>query len=83
MEHTGLSGDQRDKVIHEAKSKLQPKLADMSPAYMAQTNWKFVEQLLKVGTDLCFVVLCCFVLLWVKNISLRQNMYHSCYDLLR
>ncbi|XP_050714063.1 DENN domain-containing protein 5B-like isoform X2 [Eriocheir sinensis] len=47
LEHTGLSGDQRDKVIHEAKSKLQPKLADMSPAYMAQTNWKFVEQLLK------------------------------------
>ncbi|KAG0727721.1 DENN domain-containing protein 5A [Chionoecetes opilio] len=47
LEHTGLSGDQRDKVMNEAKSKLQPKLADMSPAYMAQTNWKFVEQLLK------------------------------------
>ncbi|KAG7172904.1 DENN domain-containing protein 5A-like, partial [Homarus americanus] len=47
LEHTGLSGDQRDRVMHEAKSKLQPKLADMSPAHMAQTNWKFVEQLLK------------------------------------
>lgn len=48
LEHTGLSSDQRDRIMHDAKSKLQPKLADMSPAHMAQTNWNFVEQLLKV-----------------------------------
>ncbi|XP_047479888.1 DENN domain-containing protein 5B-like isoform X2 [Penaeus chinensis] len=47
LEHTGLSSDQRDRIMHDAKSKLQPKLADMSPAHMAQTNWNFVEQLLK------------------------------------
>ncbi|XP_076058045.1 DENN domain containing pinstripe isoform X2 [Oratosquilla oratoria] len=49
LEHTGLTNDQRDKFIHEAKTKLlsQPQLTDMSPAVMAQTNWKFVEQLLK------------------------------------
>ncbi|KAK3861289.1 hypothetical protein Pcinc_032720 [Petrolisthes cinctipes] len=47
LEHTGLTADQRDRVMTEAKSKLQPKLADMSPAHMAHTNWKFVEQLLK------------------------------------
>ncbi|CAL4110696.1 unnamed protein product, partial [Meganyctiphanes norvegica] len=47
LEHTTLSADVREKVFQEAKLKLQPKLADMSPAHMAQTNWKFVEQLLK------------------------------------
>ncbi|XP_066966304.1 DENN domain-containing protein 5B isoform X2 [Macrobrachium rosenbergii] len=47
LEHTGLTSDQRDRVMHDVKAKLQPKLADMSPAHMAQTNWKFVEQLLR------------------------------------
>ncbi|KAI8506705.1 DENN domain-containing protein 5B, partial [Branchiostoma belcheri] len=37
------------KYIQEARGKLlrQPKLSDMSPAVIAQTNWKFVEGLLK------------------------------------
>lgn len=30
-----------------AKSLRQPKLSDLSPAVIAQTNWKFVEGLLK------------------------------------
>ncbi|KAK7085845.1 DENN domain-containing protein 5B, partial [Halocaridina rubra] len=47
LEHAGLTSDQRDKVMHDVKAKLHPKLADMSPAHMAQTNWKFVEQLLR------------------------------------
>ncbi|XP_066264613.1 DENN domain-containing protein 5B-like [Branchiostoma lanceolatum] len=48
-QHLAMSTDQREKYIQEARSKLlrQPKLSDMSPAVIAQTNWKFVEGLLK------------------------------------
>lgn len=37
------------KYIQEARSKnlRQPKLSDLNPSAMAQTNWKFVEALLK------------------------------------
>ena len=37
------------KYIQEARSKglHQPKLSQMDPSTMAQTNWKFVETLLK------------------------------------
>lgn len=42
------------------KNLRQPKLSDLSPAVIAQTNWKFVEGLLKecrmkVGHPLCAV----------------------------
>ncbi|KAF2353108.1 DENN domain [Trinorchestia longiramus] len=52
LQHTGLSAEQKDKVLSEAKTlhpaiAPHPKLADMAPALMAHTNWKFVEQLLK------------------------------------
>ncbi|XP_064629809.1 DENN domain-containing protein 5B-like isoform X3 [Lineus longissimus] len=60
-QHLGLNSDQREyalaekharlwlKYIQEARSKSvrQPKLSDMAPAAMSQTNWKFVETLLK------------------------------------
>ncbi|XP_064612538.1 DENN domain-containing protein 5B-like isoform X2 [Liolophura sinensis] len=57
-EHLKLNSDQREllkfrhsyhKYIQEARSKVirQPRLADMNAAHMAQTNWKFVETLLK------------------------------------
>ncbi|XP_060079678.1 DENN domain-containing protein 5B-like [Ylistrum balloti] len=48
-EHIKLNSDQREKYMQEARTKglRQPKLSDMSPASMAQTNWKFVETLLQ------------------------------------
>ncbi|MBN3312312.1 DEN5B protein, partial [Atractosteus spatula] len=50
-EHLGLDNDLREKYMQEArglgKNLRQPKLSDLSPAVIAQTNWKFVEGLLK------------------------------------
>ncbi|XP_050393892.1 DENN domain-containing protein 5B isoform X2 [Patella vulgata] len=47
-EHLQLNSDQRERYIQEARSKnRQPKLSEMSAAGMVQTNWKFVETLLK------------------------------------
>ncbi|XP_051818734.1 DENN domain-containing protein 5B isoform X2 [Antechinus flavipes] len=50
-EHVGLDNDLKEKYIQEArnlgKNLRQPKLSDLSPAVIAQTNWKFVEGLLK------------------------------------
>ncbi|XP_070189297.1 DENN domain-containing protein 5B-like isoform X2 [Littorina saxatilis] len=56
-EHLQLNSDQREKdkyfscvrYIQEARTKQmrQPQLSDMSAAGMVQTNWKFVETLLK------------------------------------
>ncbi|XP_052031296.1 DENN domain-containing protein 5B isoform X4 [Apodemus sylvaticus] len=50
-EHIGLDSDLREKYMQEARSLgknlRQPKLSDLSPAVIAQTNWKFVEGLLK------------------------------------
>lgn len=50
-EHLNLDNDLREKYMQEArslgKSLRQPKLSDLSPAVIAQTNWKFVEGLLK------------------------------------
>ncbi|XP_052577906.1 DENN domain-containing protein 5B isoform X4 [Peromyscus californicus insignis] len=50
-EHIGLDNDLREKYMQEARSlgknMRQPKLSDLSPAVIAQTNWKFVEGLLK------------------------------------
>ncbi|XP_069759245.1 DENN domain-containing protein 5B isoform X3 [Narcine bancroftii] len=50
-EHLALDNDLKEKYIQEArsfgKSLRQPKLSDLSPAVIAQTNWKFVEGLLK------------------------------------
>ncbi|XP_053321243.1 DENN domain-containing protein 5B isoform X1 [Spea bombifrons] len=50
-EHLGLDNDLREKYIQEARSLgktlRQPKLSDLSPAVIAQTNRKFVEGLLK------------------------------------
>ncbi|MFT7812607.1 DENN domain-containing protein 5B [Arapaima gigas] len=50
-EHLGLDNDLKEKYMQEArslgKSLRQPKLSDLSPAVIAQTNWKFVEGLLK------------------------------------
>ncbi|XP_076424492.1 DENN domain-containing protein 5B isoform X5 [Peromyscus maniculatus bairdii] len=50
-EHMGLDNDLREKYMQEARSlgknMRQPKLSDLSPAVIAQTNWKFVEGLLK------------------------------------
>ncbi|XP_054045137.1 DENN domain-containing protein 5B isoform X6 [Rissa tridactyla] len=49
-EHIGLDNDLRE-YMQEARSLgknlRQPKLSDLSPAVIAQTNWKFVEGLLK------------------------------------
>ncbi|XP_055506303.1 DENN domain-containing protein 5B isoform X4 [Leucoraja erinacea] len=50
-EHLALDNDLKEKYMQEArslgKSLRQPKLSDLSPAVIAQTNWKFVEGLLK------------------------------------
>ncbi|KPP74473.1 hypothetical protein Z043_106363 [Scleropages formosus] len=50
-DHLGLDNDLKEKYMQEArslgKSLRQPKLSDLSPAVIAQTNWKFVEGLLK------------------------------------
>ncbi|ESO93313.1 hypothetical protein LOTGIDRAFT_232739 [Lottia gigantea] len=47
-EHLQLNSDQRERYIQEARTKnRQPKLSEMSAAGMVQTNWKFVETLLK------------------------------------
>uniref|UniRef100_A0A8C2D322 DENN/MADD domain containing 5A n=1 Tax=Cyprinus carpio TaxID=7962 RepID=A0A8C2D322_CYPCA len=50
-EHLYLDNDQREKYIQEARNLgttlRQPKLSDLSPSVIAQTNWKFVEGLLK------------------------------------
>uniref|UniRef100_A0A8C6X018 DENN/MADD domain containing 5B n=1 Tax=Neogobius melanostomus TaxID=47308 RepID=A0A8C6X018_9GOBI len=48
-EPPGLDNDLKEKQLHEARtlSLRQPKLSDLSPAVIAQTNWKFVEGLLK------------------------------------
>ncbi|XP_012590606.1 PREDICTED: DENN domain-containing protein 5B [Condylura cristata] len=50
-EHVGLDNDLREKYMQEARSLgknlRQPKLSDLSPAVIAQTNSKFVEGLLK------------------------------------
>lgn len=48
-EHIHLSSEQREKYMQEARSKVprNPKLSDMSMSGMAQTNWRFVETLLK------------------------------------
>ncbi|XP_053721106.1 DENN domain-containing protein 5A isoform X4 [Synchiropus splendidus] len=50
-EHLCLDNDQREKYIQEARNLgttiRQPKLSNLSPSVIAQTNWKFVEGLLK------------------------------------
>uniref|UniRef100_A0A6I8QRB1 DENN/MADD domain containing 5A n=1 Tax=Xenopus tropicalis TaxID=8364 RepID=A0A6I8QRB1_XENTR len=50
-EHLRLDNDQREKYIQEARNMSsgirQPKLSNLSPSVIAQTNWKFVEGLLK------------------------------------
>ncbi|XP_075784077.1 DENN domain-containing protein 5A isoform X2 [Pelodiscus sinensis] len=50
-EHLRLDNDQREKYIQEARNLgstiRQPKLSNLSPSVIAQTNWKFVEGLLK------------------------------------
>ena len=56
-EHLQLTLDQREKYVTEARgggsrdhikyTAQNPKLSDLSPAVIAQTNWKFVETLLK------------------------------------
>ncbi|KGL82442.1 DENN domain-containing protein 5B, partial [Tinamus guttatus] len=50
-EHIALDNDLREKYMQEARSLgknlRQPKLSDLSPAVIAQTNCKFVEGLLK------------------------------------
>uniref|UniRef100_A0A8C7TVE3 DENN/MADD domain containing 5B n=1 Tax=Oncorhynchus mykiss TaxID=8022 RepID=A0A8C7TVE3_ONCMY len=50
-EHLTLDNDLKEKYMQEARSLgknlRQPKLSDLSPAVIAQTNWKFVEGLLK------------------------------------
>uniref|UniRef100_F6Y149 DENN domain containing 5B n=1 Tax=Macaca mulatta TaxID=9544 RepID=F6Y149_MACMU len=50
-DHVGLDNDLREKYMQEARSLgknlRQPKLSDLSPAVIAQTNCKFVEGLLK------------------------------------
>uniref|UniRef100_A0A673I6W6 DENN domain-containing protein 5B-like n=1 Tax=Sinocyclocheilus rhinocerous TaxID=307959 RepID=A0A673I6W6_9TELE len=50
-DHLVLDNDLKEKYVQEARNlgkKLrQPKLSDLSPAVIAQTNWKFVEGLLK------------------------------------
>ncbi|XP_048856074.1 DENN domain-containing protein 5A-like isoform X2 [Brienomyrus brachyistius] len=50
-EHLYLDNDQREKYIQEARSLgttiRQPKLSNLSPSVIAQTNSKFVEGLLK------------------------------------
>uniref|UniRef100_A0A3Q4GHG1 DENN/MADD domain containing 5B n=1 Tax=Neolamprologus brichardi TaxID=32507 RepID=A0A3Q4GHG1_NEOBR len=50
-EHLTLDNELKEKYMQEARSLgknlRQPKLSDLSPAVIAQTNWKFVEGLLK------------------------------------
>ncbi|KAK2858671.1 hypothetical protein Q5P01_003291 [Channa striata] len=50
-EHLNIDNDLKEKYVQEARSLgknlRQPKLSDLSPAVIAQTNWKFVEGLLK------------------------------------
>ncbi|XP_060743439.1 DENN domain-containing protein 5B isoform X10 [Tachysurus vachellii] len=50
-DHHGLDNDLKEKYMQEARSLgknlRQPKLSDLSPAVIAQTNSKFVEGLLK------------------------------------
>ncbi|XP_039997339.1 DENN domain-containing protein 5B isoform X2 [Xiphias gladius] len=50
-EHLNLDNGLKEKYMQEARSLgknlRQPKLSDLSPAVIAQTNWKFVEGLLK------------------------------------
>ncbi|XP_060770286.1 DENN domain-containing protein 5B isoform X1 [Neoarius graeffei] len=50
-DHLGLDNDLKEKCMQEARSLgknlRQPKLSDLSPAVIAQTNSKFVEGLLK------------------------------------
>ncbi|XP_040190716.1 DENN domain-containing protein 5A [Rana temporaria] len=50
-EHLRMDNDQREKYIQEARNLgstiRQPKLSNLSPSVIAQTNWKFVEGLLK------------------------------------
>lgn len=50
-EHLNLDNNLKEKHMQEARSLgknlRQPKLSDLSPAVIAQTNWKFVEGLLK------------------------------------
>ncbi|XP_053541979.1 DENN domain-containing protein 5B isoform X7 [Ictalurus punctatus] len=50
-DHLGLDNDLKEKYMQEARSLgknlRQPKLSDLSPAVIAQTNSKFVEGLLK------------------------------------
>lgn len=50
-EHLGLDNHLKERYMQEArtlgKNLRQPKLSDLSPAVIAQTNWKFVEGLLK------------------------------------
>uniref|UniRef100_H3CVF5 DENN domain containing 5A n=1 Tax=Tetraodon nigroviridis TaxID=99883 RepID=H3CVF5_TETNG len=50
-EHLYMDNDQREKYIQEARNLgttiRQPKLSNLSPSVIAQTNWKFVEGLLK------------------------------------
>ncbi|XP_053490153.1 DENN domain-containing protein 5A [Ictalurus furcatus] len=50
-EHLYLDNGQREKYIQEARNLgttiRQPKLSNLSPSVIAQTNWKFVEGLLK------------------------------------
>ncbi|TRY98720.1 hypothetical protein DNTS_003210, partial [Danionella cerebrum] len=50
-EHLVLDNELKEKYMQDArnlgKNLRQPKLSDLSPAVIAQTNWKFVEGLLK------------------------------------
>ncbi|XP_019955474.1 DENN domain-containing protein 5B isoform X3 [Paralichthys olivaceus] len=50
-EHLNVDNDLKEKYMQEARSLGKnlrlPKLSDLSPAVIAQTNWKFVEGLLK------------------------------------
>ncbi|XP_032804974.1 DENN domain-containing protein 5B-like isoform X2 [Petromyzon marinus] len=46
-EHLQLDNDQREEARSLGKSVRQPKLSELSPSVIAQTNWKFVEGLLR------------------------------------
>ncbi|PAA49198.1 hypothetical protein BOX15_Mlig016023g1, partial [Macrostomum lignano] len=49
VQHLKILSERREKYMQEnrVKSLRQPNLSDMAPSVMAQTNWKFVEALLK------------------------------------
>lgn len=49
IENHYAKGDHKEKLFQEARTKnpRQPVLSEMSAAVIAQTNWKFVEQLLR------------------------------------